>query len=134
MLFAVGVHAPARQRGTGQVQRPHLLSQTKVLQPQGVGPKRIGLNHFRAGLKVLLMHRANRVWLRQIQLVIAAVDEDAAAVQHGPHGAVAKHRFPTEKYGGSGRFQLAFYCIRRTHCGHVPALPCIPSSYLVFSG
>jgi hypothetical protein len=46
-------------------------------QPERVCSKGIGLNNLRASLKVLMVYRPNQVGLGEIQLVIAAVNEDA---------------------------------------------------------
>jgi hypothetical protein len=55
----------------------------EAMRPEGVRLDQVG-----AGREVVLVHRANDRWVRQVQLVEAAVQEDAAAVQHRAHPAV----------------------------------------------
>jgi len=38
------------------------------------------------------MHCADQFRLRQVELVIAAVDEDALGIEKRPHGSIAEHR------------------------------------------
>ena len=68
------------------------LIQTSVLaQAKRIGAKGVCFYDLGSGLQVLLMDAANQVGLREVQLVVAAVDENAFGVQQGAHGAVAKN-------------------------------------------
>ena len=42
-----------------------------------------------SGLQIVLMNAADQVGRRQVQLVVAAIDENALGIQQGTHGAVA---------------------------------------------
>ena len=50
----------------------------------------IGFNDLRTGLQILMMQVADEVRLRQVQLVIAAIDEDALGIKQRPGSAVAQ--------------------------------------------
>src|SRR5439155_19185930 len=65
------------------------------------GPRateRIGLENLGAGFDVLLVDAANQVWRREIELIEAAVDEDAARIEHGAHGAIGHHHTAGETF------------------------------------
>jgi hypothetical protein len=62
-----------------------------VLQPVDICAKGVRLDHLGAGLQVLGMDTPHHLRLRKVQFVVAAVDEDAASIQHGAHRAVAKY-------------------------------------------
>jgi hypothetical protein len=49
-------------------------------QAKGIGPESIGLNDLRPTLQVLVVDASNQVRLREIQFVVAAIDEHALAV------------------------------------------------------
>ncbi len=53
-----------------------------------LGAEGVGLEDLGAGFDVLLVDLADQVGLRQVQLIEAAVDEHAAGVEHGAHGAI----------------------------------------------
>ncbi len=74
------------------VNRFHLRVKPEPLHAKAVRAKGIGLDQFGPGQQVLFMDAAHQVRLRQVQLVVAAVDKDTAVVKHGTHGPVAKHR------------------------------------------
>ena len=63
-----------------------------ALQPEAIAAKGVRFNDLGAGLQVLVMQPADKIRLRNVEFVIAAVDEDALFVQQGAHGAVAEHR------------------------------------------
>ncbi len=56
-----------------------------------VGTKGVGLKNLGAGLKVVLVNGEDQVGIRQVQLVIAAVDEDTARIKDRAHGAISEH-------------------------------------------
>ena len=62
-----------------------------AVEPDGVGAKGVGLNDGGAGLQVFAVHLADDLGLGNVELVVAAIDEDAAAVEHGSHGAVTEN-------------------------------------------
>ena len=81
----------ARQAHAGLVDGPQLFGEAERGQALPVGAEGVGLQDLRAGLDVLLVDLADQVGRREVQLVEAAVDEDAARVEHGAHGAIGHH-------------------------------------------
>jgi hypothetical protein len=69
---------------------------------KSICPKRIRFQNLRTGLQVLFVDGQDQVGVRQVQLVVAAIDEDAARVEHGSHGAVGKHRAAGKDVGKLG--------------------------------
>ena len=66
------------------------LVHTSVLgQAKRIGAKGVCFNDVGPGLEVFLMDAADQVGLREVELVVAAVDENAFGIQQGAHGAVA---------------------------------------------
>ena len=70
-----------------------LISSVRSLQPEGrelhrVGAEGVGLQDLGAGPDVRLVDLLHQAGLLEVQLVVADVDEHAAAVQHGAHRAV----------------------------------------------
>ena len=61
-------------------------------QAKRIRPKSIGFNNVRASLQIVMMQVADQVRLREVQLVIAAVDENPFGVQQRAHSAVAQDR------------------------------------------
>ncbi len=78
----------ARQAHAGLVDGLQLLGEAEGGQARAVGAEGVGLEDLRAGLDVLLVDFLHQGGRGEVELVEAAVDEDALAVQHGPHGAV----------------------------------------------
>ena len=78
----------ARQAHAGQVDGLQLFGEAERAQTLPGGAERVGFQDLGAGLGVLLMDLANHVRRREVELVEAAVDEHAARVQHGTHGAI----------------------------------------------
>ena len=67
--------------------------QTSVLsQAKRIGAKSVCLYDLCPGLEIVVMDVADQVRLREVQLVVTTVDEDALGIQKRAHGAVAKHR------------------------------------------
>ena len=91
MLVGPLVHRLARQLGASTVDFKHLVGEAIALQTQGIGAKGIGFDDLRTRLQVFLVNAAYQLRLREIQFVVASVDEDAASVQAGAHGPVAEH-------------------------------------------
>ena len=78
----------ARQPHARLVDGLQLVGESESRQPGAVGPESIRLENLRAGLDVLLVDFPDQCGRGEIQLVVAAVDEDALRVQHRPHGPV----------------------------------------------
>ncbi len=64
------------------------VGQAERLQARPAGPKRVRLQDLGAGLNVVFVHLPDQRGRGEIQLVVAAVDEDAARVDFGAHGPV----------------------------------------------
>ena len=73
------------------------VGQPVARQPDPVGPKGVGLQNLRPRLQILLVDRENQARVGEIQLVVAAVDKDAAGIKHGAHGAVGEQRAVGER-------------------------------------
>ena len=81
----------ARQAHAGLVDVLQLFGDAEGRQARAVGAEGVGFEDLGAGLDVFLVDLADQVGLREVQLVEAAVDEDAARVEHGAHGAIGHH-------------------------------------------
>ena len=71
-------------------------------QPEAVGAEGVGFKNLGAGLQILLVDGENQAGVGEVQLVVAAVDEDAARVEHGAHGAVGEHGTVGKDVGKQG--------------------------------
>src|SRR6266550_5026113 len=60
------------------------------LEPIAVTAKCVGFNDLRARLQIFMVDASYKIWLGQIQFVVAAIDENALRVQPRAHSAVAK--------------------------------------------
>ena len=78
----------AGQAHAGQVDGLQLFGEAERAQTLPGGAEGVGFQDLGAGFDVLLMDLANHVGRGEVQLVEAAVDEDAARVEHGTHGAI----------------------------------------------
>src|SRR5262249_40354838 len=77
-----------------QVDRPNLLGQSKIGQLEAVGAERVRLEYVCTRMDVLQVHFRDQVRLCEVELVEAAVQEDAARVQHRAHRAIGhEHAF-----------------------------------------
>ena len=108
LLLADGVHTLPGDGGAGAVELAHLVAQAKPFQPETIGAKGVGLDDLGACLQVLLVHGAHRLRLGYIQLVVAAVDEHATAVEHRAHGAVAQDGFPPKSLSTADAIALLY--------------------------
>ena len=79
----------ARQTRSGAVDVHQPVDATVFRQAKRIRAEGVCFNDLGAGLQVVLMNAADEVGLRKVQLVIAAIDENALGVQQGTHGAVA---------------------------------------------
>ncbi len=71
-----------------RVDETHGVGQAEVGQLEPVGAERVRLDDVGARAHVLRVHLGDQIRLREVQLVEAAVEEDALGVQHRPHRAV----------------------------------------------
>ena len=68
----------------------HQFIQTSVLgQAKRIGAEGVCFNNLGAGLQVFLMNAADQIGRRQVQFVVATIDENAFGVQQRTHGAIA---------------------------------------------
>jgi hypothetical protein len=81
----------ARQPHARLVDGAQLLGQSERRQAHAVGAERVGFQNLGAGLHVLLVNLPHHVGRGEVQLIEAAVDENAARIEHGAHGAVGHH-------------------------------------------
>ena len=89
----------------------NLPTQPVTREPEAVGAKGVGLDNLRSGLQVLLVDRKDQAGVGKVQLVVAAVDEDTTAVEHGSHGAIGKYRTAGEDVG-----ELCHSLVMLSHC------------------
>jgi hypothetical protein len=75
----------------GQIDVAHAIGQAVPRQAKAVRAESIGFDNLGAGLQVIVVHGADQLRLRQVQLVIAAVDENALGIEKRPHGSVTEH-------------------------------------------
>ena len=83
----------------GDVDFGDFIRQPMAGQPEAVGAKGVGLDDLRAGLQVFFVNRQDQARVGEVQLVVAAVDEDAAGVERSAHGAVNEHGAVGEDVG-----------------------------------
>jgi len=67
-----------------------------------VGPEGVRLEDFRAGAHVFGVHFLHEPRLLQVQLVVADVEEEALAVEHGAHSPVEDVDTAVGKEGSEG--------------------------------
>jgi hypothetical protein len=75
-----------------QVDVARFIRQAMSGQAKAIGSESIGFNDLGSSLKVIVVDAANQLGLRQIQLIVGAVDKDASGVEQGPHGTIAENR------------------------------------------
>ena len=86
----------------GGVDLRHLARQSMAGQAEAVGAEGVGFENLRAGLQILLVNGENQAGVGEVQLVVAAVDEDAAGIENGAHGAIGEHGAAGEDVGKLG--------------------------------
>ncbi|MNY02578.1 hypothetical protein D3C86_1351520 [compost metagenome] len=74
--------------GGAPVDALHLAAQAVALQVRTGGAEGVGLEHLGPGPDVGGVDRADQIRLLEVQLVVAAVDEDALGIEHRAHGPV----------------------------------------------
>ena len=72
----------------GLIDQADLFGETIRRQTLTIGTESIGFKNLRASLDVFLVNVANQGGQRQVQLVVAAIDEHAFGVERGSHGAI----------------------------------------------
>lgn len=83
----------------GDIDCLDLVGQTVALQTETVRPKRVGFDDLGARLQIFMVQTTNEVGLRNIQLVVATVDENAFAIQKRACGPIAKHGSGLQAFG-----------------------------------
>ena len=83
--------ASRAKRAPAKIDVANFILQPVPLQAKRISAKGIGFNDLGPGLQVFMVNAANQVGLRNIQFVIAAVDEDALGIEQRAHGAIAEH-------------------------------------------
>ena len=78
----------AGQTSAVTVDLDQLVDTTVFRQTKRIGAKGVCLNDLRSGLQVILVNAADEVGRREVQFVVAAIDEDPFGIQQGTHGAV----------------------------------------------
>src|ERR1700687_1520052 len=68
------------------------IRQTVPRQAKAVPTESVGFNNLGASLQIVVVDTADQLRLRQVQLVIAAVDEDTLGIEKRAHGSIAEHR------------------------------------------
>ena len=81
-----------RQPYPGKVDLPDPIFHAMACQAKGIPTESIGFNNLRTCLQVFMMEFTNQVRLRDVQFVIATIDEDSLGVEQGPGGAIAQDR------------------------------------------
>ena len=79
--FAGDAHA-------GMIDQADLFCKPESGQALAIRAEGVGFENLGARFDVLLMNVAHQRGERKIQLVIAAIDENAFGIKHGPHGAI----------------------------------------------
>ena len=95
-LVARRVRARGARPATLIVVQPSVEAERGQL--DAVGAERVGLDDVGAGAHVGLVHVGDEVGLREVQLVEAAIEEDALGVEHRPHRAVADEHALVERF------------------------------------
>ena len=90
------------QPNAGFIDLFYLSGQPVAGQADAVRAEGVGFKNLRAGLQVLFVDRDNETRIREIQLVVAAVDKDPASIEHGTHGAVGEQGAVGENLGKLG--------------------------------
>ncbi len=68
-----------------------LIHTSMFRQAKRIRAKGVCFNDVCPGMQVFLMYAADEVGLRDVQFVIAAVDENTLGIQQCTHGAIAQH-------------------------------------------
>ena len=85
---------------------PQFVGEPESRQARRGGAEGIGFQNLSAGLNVFLVDLADEIRRREAQLIETTVDEDAAGVEHGSHGAIGYQDAlgePLAEFAGAGR-------------------------------
>src|ERR1700682_2481460 len=74
-----------------QIDFAHAIRQAVPRQAKAVPAESIGFDNLGAGLQIIVVDAADQLRLRQVQLVIAAVDEDPLGIEKRSHSSIAEH-------------------------------------------
>ncbi len=91
LLFFEVVGGLAGEADAGGINLGDFAGQSMASQAEAVGAKGVGLENLGAGLQVFLVNGKDEAGVGEVQFVVAAIDEDAASVEHGTHGAIGEH-------------------------------------------
>ena len=101
LFFEVG-DGLAGKAHAGGVDLGDFAGQAVAGQAEAIGAEGVGFEDLRAGLQVLFVDGEDQRGVGEVQLVVAAVDEDAARVEDGAHGAIGEHGAVGEDLGELG--------------------------------
>jgi hypothetical protein len=90
LVFEV-LNGLAGKLDAGHIDLRDLPSHSVAGKAEAVGAKGVGFKKFRAGLQVFLVDGEDESGIRDVQLVVTAVDEDTARIEHCTHGAVGEY-------------------------------------------
>ncbi len=105
----VARHTP-RQLGARPVDLAHAIREPEVLQPQAVGTEGVGLEDLGAGVSVGTVNFAHDLGTLEVELVIANVDEHAAAIQLGSDRTIEQVRAAVLDHGSKVRHRKSSRC------------------------
>jgi hypothetical protein len=91
LLILEVLHGLPSQPYAGGVDFGHFPGQAMTRQPEAVGAKGVGFKNLGARLQILFVDRENQAGIGEIQLVVTAVDENPAGIEHSAHGAVGEN-------------------------------------------
>jgi hypothetical protein len=80
----------------------HLGSKAMAREAKAVGAEGVGFKNLRAGLQIFLVNGEDQRRIGEIELVVAAADGHAAAIEHCAHGAVGEKGTTSEDVGERG--------------------------------
>ena len=80
-----------RHASPGQIDIADAIGQAVPRQTEAVCAEGVGFDDLSAGLQIVVVDGADELRLRQVQLVVAAVDEDAPGIEKRPHGSITEH-------------------------------------------
>ena len=80
------------------VDRAGLVGETETGQLESIRAEGVRLDHISAGAHIFAMHVGHEIGLRQIQFVEAAVEKNAAGIQHRAHRAVTNEHATVKRF------------------------------------
>ncbi len=82
----------ASKAGTFLVDALDEVRETMGPQLHAIGTVGVGLDEINANINILTVHRLNQCRIREIELVVAAIEKNALAIEHRSHGTVTDDR------------------------------------------